>query len=107
MSVISAMLALLERFQLVGQLVGADVELLVEVVDLALAVDALAGPLAVRAAAPDAPVGTIVGLLLSSRLNQAGAAVRTDVHGRRPCFVWLVVTGLSHLCLIEPGKGIS
>src|SRR6185312_5312776 len=69
----------LQRPQLVGQLVGAEVELLVEVVDLALAVDALAGPLALGAASPNAPVGTIPRLLPAGWLHQAGAAPRADV----------------------------
>ena len=62
---------MLQRLQLVGQLVGAEVELLVEGVDLALAVDAVAGPLALRAAPPDPPVGAVAGLLPAGRLNQA------------------------------------
>src|SRR5262249_51922939 len=68
-----------ERPQLVGQFVSAEVELLVEDVDFDLAVRALASPLALRAASPDAPVRAVPLLLPAGRLDQVGSALWADV----------------------------
>ena len=94
---------MLERAQLVGQLVGAEVELLVEGIDLGLVVDALAEPLALGAATPDAPVGAVAGLLPAGRLHQAGAALGADVQflDRLRARLWL---GSLISLLIEPAQ---
>jgi hypothetical protein len=58
-----AHVGVLERPQLTGKLLRAEVELLVEGVDLDRAVDAVGAPLAFRAAPPDAPVVAVALLL--------------------------------------------
>ena len=102
-SAMSAMFECSSGPQLVGQRVGADVELLVEGVDLALAVNSLAEPLALGAAPPDPPVAPIPSLLPAGRLHQTRAALGTDV--QLPGWLRLVATGLVHALPIEPGSG--
>ena len=69
----------LERSQHLGELAGAEVELLVEGVDLALAVDGVGTPLALGAAPPEPPVAPVPGLLPAGRLHQRRATARADV----------------------------
>ena len=83
----------LERLQLVGQLVGAEVELLVEGVDLALAVDALAGPLALRAAPPEPPVGAVA-RPAPSRSAAPGSEPHSRADVQPVALLRLVATGL-------------
>src|SRR4029077_10287458 len=65
------------------QRLGAGVELLVIGVDLALAVDGLVVPTALRATPPEAPVAAVSGLLPVGRLDEARAAPVAEVQGGR------------------------
>src|SRR5436190_23398751 len=69
----------LDRLQHLGEHLGAKVELLVEGVDLRFAMDLVAVPLALRAAAPQPPVGAILALLPTGGLDQRRAAPGADV----------------------------
>ena len=72
----------------VGERLGAVVERLVVGVDLVLAVDAVAAPLALGAAPPEAPVPALRRLLPAGRLHQLRAALGADVKPGvclRPC----------------------
>jgi hypothetical protein len=53
----------LERLQHIAQCPRAQVELLVEGIDLGFGVNLVAVPVALRAAAPESPVAAIAGLL--------------------------------------------
>src|SRR5690348_206081 len=72
-----------KRPQLDRQFLRAKVELFVESVDRDLVVDRFAGPLALGAAAPDAPAAASFLLLPGGRLHQRRAAVGADVQRLR------------------------
>ena len=82
-----------------------SVELLVVGVDLALAVDPVAAPLALGAAPPEAPVAAVAGLLPAGRLDQRRAALRADVEARWPRSSVPGVACAVHIYLSNPRNG--
>jgi len=73
----------LECIELGQQLLGTDVEPLVELVDLRLGVSALAGPVAFGATTLDQPPARLLGAFPADRLDQLGCARGADVESAR------------------------